>query len=148
MKITLDVVIRPAKRDDLRDLDWYGHQSPVRRHIASILDRREVGETELLVAEVNGFAAARLGIDFTRARDATLLWSFAVVPHLQRLGIGTAMVAAAEKLARERGFAIAEIHVEKGNSDAQRLYERLGYEVVGEERAARPPEWVLRKAIA
>ena len=147
MQITLDVTIRPATRDDLRDLEWYGHQSRLRRHIASILDRRDVGETELLVGDVNSFAVGRLGIDFARVPDAALLWSFAVIPHLQGLGIGTAMIAEAERLARARGFGTLEIHVEQDNPGARRLYERLGYAVVGEDTSASAPEWVLRKQL-
>ena len=147
MAIELPLEIRPARAADLTDLEWYGHQSALRRHMASILDRRDVGETELLVAELNSFAVGRLGIDFARVPDAALLWSFAVIPHLQGLGIGTALIAEAEKLAGARGFGIAEIHVEQDNPAAQRLYERLGYEVVGENRAGGASEWVLRKQL-
>ncbi len=147
MKIELDVTIRPARAEDLQDLEWYGHQSRLRRHIADILDRRAAGETELLVADANGFAVARLGIDFVRLDDAALLWSFAVIPNLQGLGIGTAMLDEAERLARARGFRTAEIRVEKDNPRARRLYERRGFAVVGEATGPSPPEWVLRKPL-
>ncbi len=147
MKIELAVTIRPAHADDLQDLEWYGHQARLRRHMAEIVRRRAAGETELLVAELNGFAVARLGIDFVRLPDAVLLWSFAVIPHLQSLGIGTAMLEDAERLSRERGFDTAEIRVEQDNVRARRLYEHRGFAVVAEAAGPRPPEWVLRKRL-
>ena len=147
MTISLDVAIRPATADDLPDLEWYGHQARLRRHMAEILERRAAGETELLVADANGFAVGRLGIDFVRVPDAALLWSFAVIPHLQGLGIGTAMLDEAERLSRVRRFRAAEIRVEKDNPRAQRLYERRGFSVVGEVTGRAPPEWVLRKPL-
>jgi ribosomal protein S18 acetylase RimI-like enzyme len=147
MKIALDVAVRPATAADLQDLEWYGHQARLRRHIADILDRRAAGETELLVADANGFAVGRLGIDFVRLADAALLWSFAVIPHLQGLGIGTAMLAEADRMSRERGFETVEIRVEKDNPRARRLYERRGFAIVGEATGPAPPEWILRKTV-
>ena len=160
MKLVLDVAIRPAERDDLPQLEWYGHQRHLRPHIEEVLDRRERGETELLVATANEFAIGRVGIDFTRRPERAVLWSFAVIPHLQRLGVGTALVVAAEAVARSRGFALTELDVDKDNPDAQRLYERLGYGVVGEDRSrwtyvddsgrtvvVEDDEWVLRKEL-
>ena len=160
MKLELDLEIRPATVADLDQLEWFGHQRHLRPHIGEILDRRTRGEAELLVAVVNDFAVGRLGIDFTRIPDAALLWSFAVIPNLQRLGIGTALIHAAEEIARTRGFAIAEIEVDKGNAGARALYERLGYTVTGERRGrwsfvddrsdtvvVEDDDWVLRKRL-
>src|SRR5947209_2306505 len=100
LSVELDVSIRPAAYGDLDQLDWFGHQRLLRPHIEEILDRRLRGETELLVAVMNGFAVARLGIDFTRRPATALLWSFAVIPNLQRLGIGTALIHTAEEIAQ------------------------------------------------
>jgi ribosomal protein S18 acetylase RimI-like enzyme len=160
LRIVLDVLIRPAGRADLGQLEWFGHQRHLRPHIEEILDRRERDEAELLVAVANDFAIGRLGIDFERRPGKALLWSFAVIPNLQRLGIGTRLVAAAEATARSRGIAVTEIDVEKDNPAAQALYERLGYGVVGERRdewsyvddtgervVVHDDDWVLRKPL-
>jgi ribosomal protein S18 acetylase RimI-like enzyme len=160
MKLELDLEIRPATVADLDQLEWFGHQRHLRPHIDEILDRRTRGEAELLVAVVNDFAVGRLGIDFTRIPDAALLWSFAVIPNLQRLGIGTALTHAAEEIARTRGFSIAEIEVDKRNVGARALYERLGYAVTGERQGrwsyvddrsdtvvVEDDDWVLRKRL-
>ena len=51
-----------------------------------------------------------------------------VLPELRGRGIGTELVAAAERLARERGWARISLSVSvDGNPTARRLYERLGY---------------------
>ena len=43
MRIVLELAIRPAERDDLPQLEWYGHQRDLRPHIEQVLDRREPG---------------------------------------------------------------------------------------------------------
>jgi ribosomal protein S18 acetylase RimI-like enzyme len=160
LRISLPVRIERAEPHHLDQLEWYGHQRHLRPHIDAILERRQRDEAELLVAVANGFAVGRLGIDFVRRPGAALLWSFAVVPHLQGLGIGTALVRAAEAVARGRGFAAAEIDVAKENPRAQALYERLGYAVVrdtqgewsyvdadGRTVVVRDDNWVLQKRL-
>jgi ribosomal protein S18 acetylase RimI-like enzyme len=160
LALELDVTIRPAVDADLDQLEWFGHQRAFRPHIAEVLARRRRGETELLVAIVNDFAVGRLGIDFTRRREKALLWSFAVIPNLQGLGIGTALIGEAESLVRARGLVVAEIDVSKDNPRAQALYERLGYAIVDERQedwtyvdesgravVVHDDDWVLRKEL-
>lgn len=51
-----------------------------------------------------------------------------VLPELRGRGIGTGLVAAAERLARERGHDRMSLSVSlDGNPNARHLYERLGY---------------------
>ena len=44
-------------------------------------------------------------------------------------GIGTALIRAAEEYVRGTGMSAVVFHVEKTNTQAFRLYERLGYSV-------------------
>jgi ribosomal protein S18 acetylase RimI-like enzyme len=156
--VELSVHIRPAEREDLDALEWFGQQRTLRSHIEEVLDRREREETELLVAVANDFPVGRIGIDYTRRPGKALLWSFAVIPNLQGLGIGTSLVHEAESRARERGLAVLEIDAGKDNPRARALYERLGYTVVGERQedwtyvdehgrtvVVTDDDWVLRK---
>lgn len=53
----------------------------------------------------------------------------AVVPEMQRRGIGTALVEAAEALARETGFRRMFLHARES---AVPFYARLGYRVLGD----------------
>ena len=79
---------------------------------------------------------------------------------MQNLGIGRRLIAAAEQVIRENRLAIAELGVEKTNVAARRLYERLGYQIVGEtveewayttldgsSRRATFDEWVMQKQL-
>ena len=51
----------------------------------------------------------------------------AVLPEYQSQGIGTRLIAAAEQMARERGFREVFVGVNIENARARSLYERLGY---------------------
>lgn len=61
--------------------------------------------------------------------------SLAVVPDRRGEGIGSRLVAAAERRVRERGGGAAAIVVAADNLGARRLYERLGYRDTGVPRA-------------
>jgi GNAT superfamily N-acetyltransferase len=106
-------------------------------HVRQVVDDRP-GEVVFLLAFANGKPVGRLGIDFGRkANDGVVqLWAFSVLPALQRLGIGTALMHEAERLiaADPRSSSIVEIGIDEWNHDAGRLFERLGYESVGAER--------------
>jgi ribosomal protein S18 acetylase RimI-like enzyme len=87
---------------------------------------------------VNGRPVGRLGIDYRRKADQGIvhLWAFGVLPQLQRLGIGTALIREAEKLiaSAPRAATTLEIGVDEGNDEAAKLYRRLGYRDAGIER--------------
>ena len=136
--IELAVTIRPLEEGDLSGLEWYGHQTSQAKNVAQTV-RQRGDEVVYVVAVANDYPVGRLGVDFARARraGAVRLWSMAVIPHLQSLGIGSALIRAAEELAVQRGRRSAEIGVEERNEGARRLYKRLGYRRFGEERGER-----------
>lgn len=92
---------------------------------------RKGDDVVFLLALANGQPVGRLGLDFGRKADERIvhLLAFSVLPSLQRLGIGTAMMQAAESLiaAAPRGAALVEVGVEEWNRGAAKLYRRLGY---------------------
>lgn len=142
-RVTLEVSIREIVQDDLAGFrEWYGpdRDDSFRRSF----DRHRAGEVVYLVADLRGRPVGHLGVDFVRVREAAHLWQFGVLPALQSHGIGSAMVAEAERCAAARGFRIVEIGAEMDNPRARALYERLGYDVVDE----RDGEWILRKVLA
>ncbi len=57
--------------------------------------------------------------------------TMAVVPGRRGQGIGAALLAAVLDRARQRGDRAVSLSVEDGNDTARRLYERLGFRVVG-----------------
>ncbi len=56
-----------------------------------------------------------------------LLDELYVVPELRGRGLGSALLAAAEAVTRQRGGELLEINVDGDDTDARRFYERHGY---------------------
>jgi ribosomal protein S18 acetylase RimI-like enzyme len=132
------IVLRAARADDLEALEWEGEYRRYRvvyqRAYAESLRGRRV----LLVAELQGLIIGQIFIqvDSTLAAgrgEAAYLYALRVRPEYRGRGIGTDLVREAEALLRQRGYARALISVAKDNDAARRLYERLGFEVFGED---------------
>jgi ribosomal protein S18 acetylase RimI-like enzyme len=64
-----------------------------------------------------------------------LVAGLAVDPGARRLGVGRALLEAAEQRARERGARKLSLHVLSTNAGAQRLYDEAGFEREGVLRA-------------
>jgi ribosomal protein S18 acetylase RimI-like enzyme len=154
--VSLDVVIRPCRAEDLDALEWFGLFAPHHALIRRVYQQHRRGEAVMLVAQVNGATSGQLWIDLQRptAGRVAEIWAVRVLPCLQGCGIGTRMVRAAEVLLCERGFRGAVLTVETDNPGARRLYERLGYAIGGTQLASHPPEapqqerwtqWLLAK---
>ena len=58
--------------------------------------------------------------------------NFAVIESLRGQGIGNAFLQRQIQLAREKGQKQCSLYVASSNPNAQRLYERLGFQVIGE----------------
>jgi ribosomal protein S18 acetylase RimI-like enzyme len=125
----LQITIRPCTEADLPNLEWFGMFTEHREIIRSAFDRQASGDTEMLVADANNFPVGQVWIDYARKRDknCSLLWAVRVFPALQRTGIGTRLIGAAENMIRQRAVAWVEVEVERNNSKARHFYERLGY---------------------
>ena len=69
----------------------------------------------------------------------------AVVPELQRQGIGTALVAYSESLAQRMGFRRMILHA---RDSAGRFYEKLGYSRFGDRfEEVTIPHWAMEKRL-
>lgn len=75
----------------------------------------------ILIAQPGGFILVR-----TVADEAEIL-TLAVVPDRQRQGLGTHLVAAAGKAARDSGATILHLEVADTNTAALALYRRTGF---------------------
>lgn len=158
--LTLPVTIRPCQESDLANLEWFGLLTEYRRTITDAFQRHQKGEIIMLVAEANRFPIGQVWIDLIKRREnaSGVLWALRVLIPFQNLGIGTRLIGSAERLLKAQGFRLSELGVEKDNPRAQRLYERLGYQVIRdniEEWEYTPPngtpvqvrtdEWILHK---
>jgi ribosomal protein S18 acetylase RimI-like enzyme len=152
LDLSLAIEIRPLRDGDLDGLEWDSEQAIqadyVRKRVAEQGD-----DVVFLLALANGRPVGKLGLDFGRkaAEGIVHLWAFGVLPSLQRLGIGTAMMRAAESLigASPRGATVVEVGVDEWNHDAAELYRRLGYRDDGVERGGNGEViLLLRRSIA
>ncbi len=159
----LDVTFRPCRREDLRDLEWFGMFYAHRQLIEQAFERHQANENLMLLAEANRFPIGQVWIDLAkkRAQKTGFLWALRVLPPFQGLGLGSRLIAKAEALLQKRGFSCAEITVEKNNPQAKKLYLRLGYKLTGtrvdrwsyttpegELIHAQSDEWVLQKNLS
>jgi GNAT superfamily N-acetyltransferase len=140
------VSVRRARRGDrafvlatarrLADFDLPGWRSPseIVAGEARTLEgffRQPPPGAELLVAEAAGeaagFALLETGRDYFDRQPHGHLGILAVAREAEGLGVGTALVAAAEEWTRSRGLGKLTLNVFDGNARARRLYERLGF---------------------
>jgi ribosomal protein S18 acetylase RimI-like enzyme len=132
------LIIRQARAEDLPAMEWEGEYRRFRlvyqRAYADSLRGRRV----LLVAEILGQVVGQIFLQIDSALAggdgrAAYLYALRVRPEFRNRGIGTELVREAEAVLRERGFSRVLISVAQNNDAARRLYERLGYEVFGED---------------
>lgn len=136
LDLSIPIEIRPVREGDLEDLEWDSEQAIQAGYLRQTLAER-ADDVVFLLALASGRPIGRLGIDFERkaAEGVAHLWAFSVLPALQRLGIGTALMRAAESYiaAAPRGATVVEVGVDEWNDEAAKLYRRLGYTDAGTE---------------
>ena len=98
------------------------------------------GEQIMWVAERNAVIIGQVFVQFSSMRpqlangvDRAYFYSFRVDPTCRGQGIGSKLMNAMEEDLRSRGFTSVTLTVAKTNDRAIRLYERLGYHIVGSE---------------
>jgi GNAT superfamily N-acetyltransferase len=128
-----DTDIRPAKPSDLFALTAVLGQ---RDFFEDLLGGEPTGTRLLLVAWHDGVPVGDVAIDLAgsdhpvireRMPHPPIVYHLEVTPALQRRGIGTALLRAAEEQARLRDHAMVALLVEVDNPDAIRLYRAAGY---------------------
>ncbi|WP_049945996.1 GNAT family N-acetyltransferase [Butyrivibrio sp. LC3010] len=88
------------------------------------------GEDVIFVSEDNGVIAF-LGVEVHREdeEDFVYLDDLSVTEKYRSQGIGSALIHEAENYAKKKGVENILFHVEKSNTEAFRLYEKLGYKI-------------------
>lgn len=87
----------------------------------------------LLVAEEGGRVAATCQITFLRGLSRggmtrALVEAVRVAPDLRSRGVGAALMAEVERIARGRGAGLVQLTSDKRRRRAHGFYERLGYD--------------------
>ena len=107
------------------------HTEEVEGYESGYLDRYWTnGEDELFVAEDNE-VVAYLAVEVHREdeMDYVYLDDLSVTEKYRSQGIGSSLIHEAEAYSQEIGIQHILFHVEKSNTEAFRLYERLGYKI-------------------
>ena len=144
------VTIRRCEERDLQHFAAFGSE----RHVEHCRATFGEGVPILVAVDAYDVPVAKVHVRLDAEREAAWIEAAAVMPELQRRGIGTALIRAAEALAAENGFPAVELGVEDSNPAARRLYERLDYRSVSRmdfvyDGAPRPnPGVLMRKALA
>jgi ribosomal protein S18 acetylase RimI-like enzyme len=156
------VRIRRCREEDLPALEWFGQFTDHRELIREAFERQQRGEVSMLVAELQGFPVGQIWVDFTRkaADSVGVLWAYRILDPVQGLGVGRALLRAAEAEIAGAGLPCAEIAARYDNVAARDLYERRGYSLIGHEQETwsyqRPDgatvtetseHWLLRKPV-
>ena len=89
-------------------------------------------EGEFLCAFINGEFAGYAGM--LCVLDEGQICNVAVCPPFRRMGVGEALMAAQHQAGLARGLSIMYLEVRAGNTAAQCLYEKMGWEKVGVRR--------------
>ena len=138
----MDYILRKAKSADttrieelfLEMLRAIYHTDDVEGYETGYLDKFFLDKEDwICVAEYENDVIAFLSIEVHRDNDSIYLDDLSVAEKWRNKGIGTKLIHAAEKYAREIGIAKIVFHVEKENVNAHRLYSRLGYSEVADE---------------
>jgi ribosomal protein S18 acetylase RimI-like enzyme len=136
-----DVVIRPARKNDLPALEWDGEFRHFRLVYANAYDRMVKGTSMIWIAELPiegliGQVFLQLVSDRPELSDGwqrAYLYSFRIKPLYQNNGLGTQMVKVVEDYLLSKHFTRITLNVAKDNLGAIRLYQRLDYHIVAEE---------------
>ncbi len=89
------------------------------------------GRAVCLVAEVDGVVAGDAFVVLRRGSGLARLYSLAVDPAWRKAGIGSALLAEAERRAAEAGRTVIRLEVREDNDGAIRRYLATGYAITG-----------------
>ena len=126
--VTMHLVIRAVRADDLPKLEWFGSLAHWRDVNRRTFSDHEAGLRLMFVADLRDFPIGQVVIDVS-SHEYAYLYALRVLQPFQSLGIGSRLITVGESVARGHGFRQIHLAVEKKNIGARRLYERLGFEI-------------------
>ncbi len=164
-----EFIIRPLREDELPALEWDGEYTHFRNLFRQSFEEMQLGQRVMLIAHEaeTGALAGQVFVQFISGdpkyadgASRGYLYALRVRPAYQSRGLGRQLILAAEDHLRTRRMAVATIGVAKGNLRAQKLYERMGYEIVAEDpgrwtyvdhlgrmREVNEPSWLMAREL-
>jgi len=135
MPATAAVRVRRAELSDLDDLVALEQQSFAGDRLSRAQYRRHLDSdsAQVLVASANHRRFLGTAVVFFRkGSKVARLYSIATRAEARGKGVGSALIEAAELAARRKRRHALRLEVRTDNHAAIRLYERLGYQRIGE----------------
>ncbi len=165
-----EVIIRNVREADLVGLEWEGEYAHFRKLYQDAYRRALRGLSVLWVAELLG-TPGLIGQVFIQMQcdrpelcngvDRAYLYGFRIRAAYRSHGLGSQILAVAERDLVERGYRLLTLNVARDNLDAIRLYQRRGFAVVapepgrwqyiddkGELQDVHEPAWRMEKRLA
>jgi len=134
-----NLIIHQVEQSDLPALEWDGEYLKYRRMYANLYQNRLMGKTlmwitQLPQGELIGQAFVMLKSSKPNAADGkhrAYVFAFRIKPLWRNKGIGTYLMDYVENDLRQRDYQYVTLNVAKENPGALRLYQRLGYTIIG-----------------
>src|SRR5690606_20753787 len=162
------VTIRDRREEDLPGLKLDGEFIHFRRLYREIYESTRRGNAIMWVAFLDGVGViGQLFVQLNSARhelangeSRAYIYGFRIRQNYRRMGLGTRIMAAAERELAQRGFKWVTLNVSRENEEAIRLYRRCGYRIVareagrwsyidhlGKRREVHEPSWRMEKKL-
>jgi ribosomal protein S18 acetylase RimI-like enzyme len=143
-----NVIIRHLIFSDLTQLEWNGEYKHLRQVYLNAYKNRNQGKNVLWVADLPQIGViGQVFIQLNSVRKdladgffSAYLYAFRIKPEFRNAGLGSRIYQVVEKDLLKRNFREVTLNVAKTNEPAIRLYQRIGFEIVGSE----PGEWSFR----
>jgi ribosomal-protein-alanine N-acetyltransferase len=128
-----NIVIRDADHADLPALVNLEGEAFASDRLSPRSFRRHVGNASAVcrIADAAGALAGYHLLLFRRGSPTARLYSIAVAPGFRGRGVAALLMGDAEDAARARGLHRLRLEARADNTAAIRLYERLGYNLIG-----------------
>ncbi|HSM25989.1 MAG TPA: N-acetyltransferase [Anaerolineaceae bacterium] len=142
------VIIRHLIYEDLPQLEWGDEYMHFRQVYLKAYKNRNEGKSLIWVADLPGEGIiGQVFIQLNSVRKdladgfySAYLYSFRIKPEFRNAGLGTTIMSIVENDLKKRKFRELTLNVAKENTDGIRLYQKLGYEIIGSESG----EWTYR----
>jgi ribosomal protein S18 acetylase RimI-like enzyme len=163
-----DLKFRHILKSDLPALEWDGEFTHFRRLFAEAYQSAQLGRAVLWLAEVEQFdLIGQLFVQLNSGRPEladgchrAYVYGFRIKTAYRGHGVGSRFLEVVEADLLKRGYGRVTLNVGRDNSDARRLYERAGYQVVasepgrwsyldqdGQRREVHEPSWRMEKIL-
>jgi ribosomal protein S18 acetylase RimI-like enzyme len=126
-----EIRVRRATRADVDALEALEGVFPGDRIPRATFARFVDGGADVWIAERAGEVVGDAVVVYRRGFLSARLYTLAVAPRARGAGVAKALLARAERGARERGCVTLRLEVREDNEAAIGLYRRCGYEVIG-----------------